>query len=172
MPKVDQLVNNFAVNEDAVDYIGIAEIEFPELAWLVEEIKGAGLSGNIEAVVIGHLEAMTAKFSFRTVTPAAVKMNEPRIHNLDCRVSQQGYNRNTGQHKQEALKHILRTMPKKLAVGKAAVASTADASGEHAVYYYAIYRDGKKETELDPVNFICLVNGVDYLAEVRKALGK
>ena len=48
----------------------------------------------------------------------------------------------------------------------------ADASGEHAVYYYAIYRDGKKETEIDPVNFICLVNGVDYLAEVRKALGK
>ena len=74
MPKVDQLVNNFAVYEDAVDYIGIAEVEFPELAWLVEEIKGAGLSGNIEAVVIGHLEAMTAKFSFRTVTPAAVKI--------------------------------------------------------------------------------------------------
>ena len=39
MPKVDQLVNNFAVYEDAVDYIGIAEVEFPELAWLVEEIK-------------------------------------------------------------------------------------------------------------------------------------
>ena len=152
MPKVDQLVNNFAVYEDAVDYIGIAEVEFPELAWLVEEIKGAGLS--------------------RTVTPAAVKMNEPRIHNLDCRVSQQGYNSNQGQHKQESLKHILRTMPKKLAVGKAAVASPADASGEHAVYYYAIYRDGKKETEIDPVNFICLINGVDYLAEVRKALGK
>ena len=32
MPKVDQLVNNFAVYEDAVDYIGIAEVEFPELA--------------------------------------------------------------------------------------------------------------------------------------------
>ena len=27
MPKVDQLVNNFAVYEDAVDYIGIAEVE-------------------------------------------------------------------------------------------------------------------------------------------------
>ncbi len=30
MPKVDQLVNNFAVYEDAVDYIGIAEVEFPD----------------------------------------------------------------------------------------------------------------------------------------------
>lgn len=172
MPKVDQLVNNFAVYEDGIDYIGIAEVEFPELSMLVEEIKGAGLSGNIEAVVIGHFEAMTAKFSFRTVTAAAVKMNEPRIHSLDCRVSQQGYNSNSVKHQQEAIKHILQTMPKKLTVGKAAVASTADASGEHAVYYYAMYRNGKKETEIDPVNFICMINGVDYLAEVRKALGK
>lgn len=172
MPKVDQVVSNFAVYEDAVDYIGIAEVEFPELAWLVEEIKGAGLSGNIEAVVIGHLEAMTVKFSFRTVTPAAVKMNEPRIHSLDCRVAQQGYNSNSVKHRQESIKHILQTMPKKLAVGKAAVASPADVSGEHAVYYYAIYRDGVKATEIDPVNFICIINGTDYLAEVRKALGK
>lgn len=172
MPKVDQLVNNFAVYEDGIDYIGIAEVEFPELSMAAEEIKGAGLSGNIEAIVIGFFEAMTVKFSFRTVTEAAVKMIEPRIHNIDCRVSQQGYNSNKGQHAQEAIKHILRTMPKKLAPGKAATASTADASGEHAVYYYAMYRNGKKETEIDPVNFICTINGVDYLAEVRKALGK
>lgn len=172
MPKVDQLVNNFAVYEDGIDYIGLAEVEFPELSMLTEEIKGAGLSGNIEAVVIGFFEAMTAKFSFRTVTAAAVKMSEPRIHSLDCRVSQQVYDTNSVKHTQEAIKHILQTMPKKLAPGKAAVASTADASGEHAVYYYAIYRNGKKETEIDPVNFICLINGVDYLADVRKALGK
>lgn len=40
MPKVDQLVNNFAVYEDAVDYIGIAEVEFPEL------VAGGGNQGR------------------------------------------------------------------------------------------------------------------------------
>lgn len=172
MPKADQLVNNFAVYENARDYYGLAEVEFPEVSFLTEEIKGAGMSGAIEAVVIGFLEAMTAKFNFRTVTEAAVKMTEPRIHNLDCRVAQQLHNTRTGTTSMEAVKHIMRTMPKKIAVGKAAPASTADVSGEHAVYYYAIYRNGKKEVELDPMNFICYINGRDYLKEVRKALGK
>lgn len=172
MPNADQLVTNFAVYEDAIDYYGMAEVEFPEISMLTEEIKGAGIAGNIEAVVIGHLEAMTATFSFRTVTDAAIKMTEPRIHNIDCRVAQQVHNTRTGQTTQEAVKHIMRTMPKKLAPGKAAPASTADVSGEHAVYYYAIWKNGKKVTELDPLNYICLINGTDYLAEVRKALGK
>ena len=35
-----------------------------------------------------------------------------------------------------------------------------------------MYKDGKKKIELDPMNFICYVNGTDYLKEVRKALGK
>ena len=30
----------------------------------------------------------------------------------------------------------------------------------------------KKVRELDPLNFICYINGVDYLAGVRAALGK
>ena len=161
MPNVDQLVTNYAVYEDAVDFLGIGEVEFPELAHLVEEIKGAGIAGNIEAVVIGHLEAMTCTFNFNTVSEAAIKLSEPRIHNLDCRVAQQTHNTRTGQTTQEAVKHILRT-----------VASPAEASGEHAVYYYAIWRNGKKVTEVDPMNFIFMVNGVDYLKDVRKALGK
>lgn len=172
MPNVDQLVTNFAIYEDAKDYYGLSEVEFPGIALLTEEIKGAGIAGNIESVVIGHLEAMTCKFNFRTVTEAAIKLTEPRIHNIDCRVAQQVHNTRSGQTTQESVKHIMRTMPKKLTPGKAAPASTADVSGEHAVYYYAIWKNGKKVTELDPMNFICLINGTDYLAEVRKALGK
>lgn len=172
MGKVDQLVTNFAVYEDAIDYLGIAEVEFPEISSLVEEIKGAGIAGAVEAVVIGHLEAMTVTFSFNTVTDASIKLSEPRVHNIDCRVAQQNQNTRTGQIAQDSVKHIMRTIPKKFAPGKAAVASPAEASGEHACQYYAMWKNGVKVTELDPLNFICMVNGVDYLKEVRKALGK
>lgn len=34
------------------------------------------------------------------------------------------------------------------------------------------YIDGKKKLEIDPLNYIYYVNGKDYLADVRKALGK
>ena len=59
-----------------------------------------------------------------------------------------------------------------LALGKVAAASTADVSGEYAVSYYAMYLDGSKVTEIDPLNFVCIINGKDYLKDVRKALGK
>ncbi len=118
MPKSDQLVTNFAIYEDAVEYLGTGEVEFPEIAFLAEEIKGAGIAGNIEAIVIGHLEAMTATFNFNTVTDAAIKLTEPRIHNIDCRVAQQVHDTRTGKTTQEAVKHILRTMPKSLPLAK------------------------------------------------------
>lgn len=172
MPKVDQIINDFAVYEDAKEYYGTAEVELPEISFLTEELQGAGISGKLETVVIGFMEAMTAKFNFRTVTKATVKMTEPRIHNLDCRVAQQIHNSRSGNTETEAIKHIMRTMPKKVSVGKAAPASKADASGEHTVYAYQMYRNGKKEVDLDPMNYICEINGVDYLADVRKALGK
>ena len=38
--------------------------------------------------------------------------------------------------------------------------------------YFATYIDGAKVLEIDILNFIYFVNGVDYLADVRKALGK
>ena len=81
-------------------------------------------------------------------------------------------NMRTSQTNITSVKHIMKVKPKKTALGKVASASTADVSGEYAVSYYAMYLDGKKVTEVDPLNFICMINGTDYLAEVRKALGK
>ena len=40
------------------------------------------------------------------------------------------------------------------------------------MYKRQTYINGKKVRELDPLNFICYINGVDYLAGVRAALGK
>ena len=59
-----------------------------------------------------------------------------------------------------------------ITAGKLAPASSAEASGEYPVTYYATYIDGKKVLEIDILNFIYYVNGVDYLEDVRKALGK
>ena len=53
-----------------------------------------------------------------------------------------------------------------------APAALADTNLEMSVTYYAGYRDGKKLWEIDPFNYICEIGGVDYMADVRKALGK
>ena len=172
MAKIDELVVNFAVYEDANEYLGMAEATLPDLEYLAEEMSGAGVAGNVEEIIIGHLSAMTTTLNFRTVCKAAVRLLEPRTHKLDLRVAQQQMNNRTSETTITGVKHIMRVKPKKTALGKVAAASTADVSGEYATQYYAMYMDGEKVTEVDPLNFICIINGYDYLADVRKALGK
>lgn len=172
MGKIDELVINFVVYEDAIEYLGMAEATLPDLEFLTEEISGAGIGGKIEEIIIGHLSAMTTTLTFRTVCKSAVRLLEPRVHKLDLRVAQQQMDNRTSETEVSTLKHIMKVKPKKTALGKVAAASTADVSGEYAVSYYAMYIDGKKNTEIDPLNFICIINGHDYLAEVRRALGK
>ncbi len=172
MPRIDEVVANFAVFEDATEYLGMSEVSLPEVSSLTEEITGAGIAGNVEAVVLGHTEAMSLTLNFRTVTAAAIRLAEPRIHRIELRAAQQNENTNTGKLETVAVKHVMNVKPKKFAPGKLAVASAADASGEYAVSYYALYMNRTKVIEIDQLNFIYYVNGVDYLADVRAALGK
>ena len=172
MPKIDETVIGFAVYEDATEYIGISEVTLPESSNITEEISGAGIGGKIESVILGAIEAMSLTLNFRTVTNNAIKLHEPRQHNIDLRAAQQQKDTVKGTTEVVSVKHILVVTPKKLNPGKVATAAAAEVSGEYAVSYYATYIDGKKKLEIDPLNYIYYVNGKDYLADVRKALGK
>lgn len=115
---------------------------------------------------------MTLTLNFRTVQRSAIKLMEPRNHTIDLRAAQQTRDTVNGTIKTQAIKHVLIVQPTRFSPGTVAPASPADASGEYAVSYYATYIDGKKVLEIDVPNFVYYVNGKDYLADVRKALGK
>ena len=83
--KIDETVIGFAVYEDATEHVGIAEVTLPEISSITEEISGAGMGGKVESVILGAIEAMTTTLNFRTVTRNAVKLHEPRQHNIDLR---------------------------------------------------------------------------------------
>lgn len=170
--KIDETVIGFAVYEDATEYYGMSEVTLPEISNLTEEISGAGMGGKVEAVILGAIEAMTTTLNFRTVTKNAIKLHEPREHKIDLRVAQQNKNTTKGVTEVGRVKHLLTLTPKKLNPGKVATASAAEVSGEYATTYFATYIDGKKMLEIDPLNYIYFVNGKDWLADVRKALGK
>lgn len=172
MPKFDESVINFAVYEDGSEYVGIANATLPDLTALTQTISGAGLAGNIEAVIPGHFEAMTLKLEFRTMTEQAIKLSEPRRHNIDLRVAQQVEDSVNGAITTQAVKHVFVVIPKSTVGGSVAPASPSNGSGEYAVRYWATYIDGKKVREIDPINYICNINGSDYLTSVKKALGK
>lgn len=169
---MDQSIINFAVYEDGKEYVGIAKATLPDLTSLTQSISGAGIAGNVEAVIIGHFDAMSLTLDFRTISSQSIRLSEPRRHNIDLRVAQQNENMTTAQLEVEKAKHIMVVVPKSDKGGSIAPASPSDGSGEYAVHYWATYINGKKVREIDPINFKCYINGVDYLAEVRSALGK
>ncbi len=169
---MDQSVINFAIYEDGSEYLGMASVTMPDLTALTQSINGAGIAGNVDAVILGHFDAMTMTLNFRTMTDQSIKLSEPRRHNIDLRIAQQGEDAVKGAVETVAVKHVLVVIPKSDKGGSIAPASPSNGSGEYAVRYWKTYIDGKKVREIDPLNFICEINGVDYLAPVRKALGK
>ena len=169
---MDQSNINFAVYEDGQEYYGMASVTMPTLSNLVQSINGAGISGNIEAVILGHLDTMTLGLNFRTTTTASIRLSEPRRHQIDLRIAQQHEDPVNNSIDAVAEKHVMVVMPKSHNVGSISPASPSNGSGEYAVRYWATYINGVKVREIDPFNFICEINGVDYLAPVRSALGK
>jgi P2 family phage contractile tail tube protein len=169
--QVEQGINNFAVYENATMFYGMAEVQLPEISMMAEELKGAGISGAINAPFAGHVEAMSMTLSFRAATREAIALSEQRNHQLDLRASQQYRDNASGTFKQQAVKHIVVGAPTKFVPGKLGVAASGETSVEMSVTYYALFLEGKLVTEVDPINFKFVVNGVDYLGDVRHALG-
>lgn len=172
MPNFDESVINFAVYEDSVEYVGMAGVTLPNLAAIVQTLSGAGIAGNVEVPVLGHYDVMSLTLNFRTTTEHSVRLSEPRRHNIDLRMAQQIEGTVAGEVKVQSIKHVLVVVPKTDTGGTVAPAAPTNGSGEYSVRYWATYIDGAKVREIDPLNFICEVNGVDYLADVRKAIGK
>ena len=172
MPNFDESVINFAVYEDSVEYVGMAGVTLPNLAAIVQTLSGAGIAGNVEVPVLGHYDVMSLTLNFRTTTEHSVRLSEPRRHNIDLRMAQQIEDTVAGEVKVQSIKHVLVVVPKTDTGGTVAPAAPTNGSGEYSVRYWATYIDGAKVREIDPLNFICLIDGTDYLADVRKALGK
>lgn len=162
----------FEVYEDGVNLIGVAQATLPEISFMNVSITGAGVAGTVETPLAGMLEAMTLTLNFRSVTDAAVKLMAPGKHNIDLRAVGQHWDTSKVDKQLWNDKYVMIVVPKKTSPGTVAPASASDASGEYSVYYYAAYKDGKTMWEIDPFNQKCVINGVDHLADVRRALGK
>lgn len=112
MPRVDQSTINWAVYEDNTEYAGMAQATLPNLTALTQSISGAGIAGNVDAVILGHFDAMSMTLNYRTMTEQAVRLSEPRRHNIDLRYAVQDEDPVAAAVQIRAIKHILVVIPK------------------------------------------------------------
>ena len=172
MEQAAAYINLELYDEDSVNLLGVAKVKLPDITFPCVTISGAGMMGNMEVPYIGMIDNMTTEIDWQSPTGDAVKLMSPKKHQLDMRVAEEYWGVEEAEVGTWADKYVMIVRPKTLGVGDVAPMAAANTSGEYVVYYYAAYRDGKQLWEIDKRNMKCVIDGVDYMADVRKALGK
>lgn len=167
----EKLINFEVFDADEGRLLGLADVELPTLQAQSEEVSGAGIAGTVDSPTLGHYAAMSMTIKWRVTEVQALKLMEPRAHALELRGSIQRWNGSLGEFETLALKVVTRAVPKSSPLGTLAPGSLQEPSMEFSVRYIKIFLAGTAYVEIDPLNYIALVNGVDYLAAVRTDLG-
>lgn len=173
MPKneVPELLQDFRVYEDgSSDVKGIVDAQLPSLEALTNTIKGAGIAGEYEAPTPGMYKSMSLALKYRTITDFLLGLSAPKVHALELRGGIQAQDGASGTIRTIPVRVATRCRPKKTDPGKFETGAGNDASNEFDVTYLKITYDGKDMIEIDKINYICIVDGVDYLEELRKAI--
>ena len=150
MSKLDEVVVSYRIFENSTEYLGVAQVTLPDIEFLTTTISGAGIAGEVEEVIKGHIKAMRTTINFNTYGDNALALTTPVDHTIDLREVQQARNMTAGKVELRKVKHIMTIKPVKVSIGKLETASPADANGEYTVSYYAQYVGGKKKIEIDP----------------------
>lgn len=148
-------------------FVGMAQIDLPGVSLMTSEVKGGDISGAIDMPLVGLTQSMTATFNFRTVTKEIVKLLAGDRIQLECKI---GIAVNEdGKHVIKKQKIVMAGYFKTQNTGKLAIGETQDRSYEMEVVYLKETFDDVETLEIDKLNTIHKVNGVDLLEEARAA---
>lgn len=168
---IHEKLTNFRVYLDGTDLLGTADVDLPDIEAMTDTVKGAGIAGEVESPVLGHYAPMNLTINWRTITGNTMVLAKPMSHQLELRGSVQLYDAGAGTYSIQSQKVVVKAVPKKTGLGKLDVGVKQDSSSEFECNYIKIWLDGAEKLEIDKYNFICVIDGEDFLAETRTALG-
>lgn len=163
--------NMFNVYRDGTTLLGVAQVDMPNLQAVTAEVKGAGIAGPIDKVMIGLFQSMTMTLNFRTVTADGDELQKPKQHHLECWAAVQTTDPGSGQFLVKQHKITVRGEAKNVTLGKLSVGETQDRSIELEIVYFKEEFDGVERLEIDKYNCVYRVGGEDMFADVRAAIG-
>lgn len=166
----DKLVN-FEVYAEGNRKLGMADITLPSIEYKTATLSGAGIGGEIEMPTPGQTSSMELEINWRTINDDNASLLAVKAHDLELRGANENYDAATGEVLSEAVKINVRGLPKKGELGSFKPADHTDTKTTLELVYFKVVIDGKREIEIDKLNYIHYVHGTDYLASVREALG-
>ena len=165
---VPEKINDANCYLDGNKMIGVAaSVTLPEINMKTSTTSGMGINGEIDSPTIGQFESMEQEVQFNTLYSSAADMLSPlNTVNLTFRAAQQVYDK-TGGYNFKGLRVVEMGRVKKFNPGKIEKSESMEATVTLELTYILIENDGQKLVEIDKLNGVYIVNGVDMLAEVR-----
>lgn len=161
----------FAVWKGGERKIGVADVTLPDIEYMTESIKGAGIAGEVDMPTAGHTSSMTTSLNWRTINGDNIDLIAPKAHDLEFRGAQQVFEAGSGEFLVQEVKINIRGLPKKGGIGKMDTSAKTDSSNELETIYLKVTIDGVVKIEIDKFNYKHVINGTDYMLPFRAALG-
>ena len=168
--KLATKINAYNVYLDGKKLVGISdEVTLPDFEALTETLSGAGILGEIDEPLLGHFKASEMEIPFRTLNEYMFRLaSMSKALNLTLRASTQTIdtgNINTGAMPSRI---VVKGKNKAITGGKLKQGEGTGSSIKVEITYILIEVDKVVMFELDKLNFVYKVNGVDLLSAIRK----
>ena len=166
----DKLVS-FEVFKGGNRKLGMADVTLPNIKPKTSTLSGAGIGGEIEMPTPGQTESMELEINWRTINEDLTELAAMEAQDLELRGANEQFDAGTGKLVTQAIKINVRGLPKGADLGAFKPADHTDSKTTLEILYLKVTIDGTRKIEIDKLNYIHFINGVDYLDGVRKALG-
>lgn len=168
MDGIPSKINLFNVYRDGTKLIGLSdEVTLPDFESNSESISGPGILGEIDDPTIGHFGSQEIEIPFRTFTEDTFNLISPGEDvNLTLRGSIQ-VTTSTGSVDYVGTRVVVRGKCKSFTGGSMKQGAAMGSSVKLELTYILIELDGKSVVELDKINGVYKVNGIDIMLKAR-----
>ncbi|QIL44641.1 phage major tail tube protein [Acidovorax sp. HDW3] len=162
-------LKNFATFIDGNNYVGeMPEVGLPKLTRKMEKYRAGGMNGEVQLDF--GMEAIEAELTAAGyMKDLFTTWGTMRHDGVLLRFA--GALQGDDSEGVDALEVVMRGRFTEIDAGKAKAGDKTEIKYKAAVSYYKLSINGEVLLEIDPVNFIEVVGGIDRLAQVRAALG-
>jgi len=162
-------LKNYNVFQDGESHIGeVEEFTLPKLTRKLEEYRAGGMNGPVE-IDQGN-EKMELESTYGGIMRGIFKQyGITRVDGVLLRFAGAYQREDTEQT--DAVEVVVRGRHVELDMGNAKVGDNSQFKVKSSLSYYKLTVNGEVWCEIDHVNFIEVVFGVDRLAEQRRAMG-
>lgn len=163
-------INAFKIYSEKSELVGVSgEVNLPDIESQTAALSGAGIAGEIDTPAIGQFSSIEQELPFTSVYSDCFKMYNPlKSQTFTLRGSLQVLNRESGSISFKGVKVVFKGLPKKITGGTIKQGEGVTPSVTLELLYYKLEVDGKVMIEIDKLNSVFKVNGVDLLKDSKK----